>query len=357
MNSFGDVVDSIVNGEIRTEMSPVRRRTWPRFAYHFTDITNAVEVLAAGKLISRQRAQKSGVMRSDNASNSVIEHTDTDVQKYVRLYFRPKTPTQYYNEGFKTREQIENQRVPAYCPMPIFFLFDIEAVLALSGSGFSARSLALSDHGPIMNTVDDFQKLPFDHIYNDSALYGISEQLKRCIIAERQAEIVVRDELPLSCLEVILVRSTAERETLLTLLHDRDIDEWDDKILLGDEDTFNLERNHIQQVSLGEHMVEIYSITEDAYPAPWRGKNGVESVYALNPLDRDAFLRVQMQFLYRDEVRYIWPSEDKFGLLQSRIRIHSDTALTEYRVRVLLDGSIAFCGQIPKRSQEDDLPF
>ena len=36
---------------------------WPRFAYHYTDITNAVSILSSGFIFSRLDAQKSGVMK------------------------------------------------------------------------------------------------------------------------------------------------------------------------------------------------------------------------------------------------------------------------------------------------------
>lgn len=72
-----------------------------QFAYHYTDIHNAINILKEGKLYSRNLAIEKGLMVNDNASEEVISNTRSSVFDCVRLYFRPKTPTQYYNEGYK----------------------------------------------------------------------------------------------------------------------------------------------------------------------------------------------------------------------------------------------------------------
>ena len=51
-------------------------------------------------------------MRSDNASQSVISVTMDDAKDYARLYFRPLTPTQFHNEGYKP-EHIRKHEVNA----------------------------------------------------------------------------------------------------------------------------------------------------------------------------------------------------------------------------------------------------
>ncbi|WP_461243411.1 DarT ssDNA thymidine ADP-ribosyltransferase family protein [Secundilactobacillus muriivasis] len=118
-------------------MNPRKRTYWPRFAFHFTDINNAVSILKHRCLVSRNRAIAQGWMSNDNASQSVISTTSSVVENQVRLYFRPRTPTQFHNEGFKTKLARNDGRVSANCPIPVFFLFDLSQVLALSNSKFS----------------------------------------------------------------------------------------------------------------------------------------------------------------------------------------------------------------------------
>ena len=99
---------------------------WPKYAYHYTDVTNAVSILSSGKLYSRVKAGAKGVMENDNASRQVIDMTETRATSYVRFYFRPLTPTQYHNEGYKHRQIRYDGDINANVPVPVFLLFDLE---------------------------------------------------------------------------------------------------------------------------------------------------------------------------------------------------------------------------------------
>lgn len=186
---------------------------WPRYAYHYTDVTNAVSILSSGKLYSRVKAGAKGVMENDNASRQVIDMTETRATSYVRFYFRPLTPTQYHNEGYKHRQIRYAGDSNANVPVPIFLLFDLEKLLLMDGTQFSALSQA--GHGnPIYSGIDAFAALPFDSIYSSG--YCTAE-----VRAYRHAEILYPDEFPIeSCLKGIFVRNDCERSTLLNLLKD-----------------------------------------------------------------------------------------------------------------------------------------
>ena len=77
------------------------RAWWPNCLFHCTDIRNVVRILNSGELLSRVQAKASNTLEIDIASSDVIARTALEWQDYVRLYFRPKTPTQYNNEGFR----------------------------------------------------------------------------------------------------------------------------------------------------------------------------------------------------------------------------------------------------------------
>ncbi|MCK4449304.1 MAG: DUF4433 domain-containing protein, partial [Anaerolineae bacterium] len=72
---------------------------WPRYVYHFTDVRNAASIIQSGHLYSRAGAERRNLMKIDNASPQIIQQTRPEHLEYVRLYFRPRTPTQYRNEG------------------------------------------------------------------------------------------------------------------------------------------------------------------------------------------------------------------------------------------------------------------
>ena len=74
---------------------------WAYNAFHYTNLDNAVNILKSGFLYSRSQSSKNNLMQNDNASRKVIDITDPVIVNYARFYFRPLTPTQYYNEGYK----------------------------------------------------------------------------------------------------------------------------------------------------------------------------------------------------------------------------------------------------------------
>ena len=93
------------------------QRWWPDHLFHFTDILNAVKILNDGVMFSRLQLEKNKELITDIASKKVIESTDLKWKNYVRLYFRPRTPTQYTNEGFRPKDQ---RKLESHCPVPIF---------------------------------------------------------------------------------------------------------------------------------------------------------------------------------------------------------------------------------------------
>ncbi|SFC10290.1 protein of unknown function [Alkalibacterium subtropicum] len=214
--SFDTVLDQLESGEIYTGIHNSNRRGWFKYCYHFSHVENIVSILNDGRLLSRNQAIREGKMKSDNASQKVIDQTNPEYKDYVRFYFRPKSPTQYHNEGFKTREQLEISELGAQCAVPVFLLLDIRKLLSQPECLFTETSLAGSGPVSLYSTPEEFKKLPFDKIYHDRAL---SHDEKRSIIGHRHAEIIVPNSLPLDeYLMKIVVRTPAEKETLLALM-------------------------------------------------------------------------------------------------------------------------------------------
>ena len=122
------------------------------YIYHFTHLFNAIEVIKNRKILSRNKAKELGLLKYDSAGN-VVDRS-AKAHPYARFYFRPQTPTQFYNEclghdsksGYlKTWEywdeewiqcskwntyypQARNFGLPK-CPIPVFFKFDLKEVL------------------------------------------------------------------------------------------------------------------------------------------------------------------------------------------------------------------------------------
>lgn len=186
---------------------------WPNFVYHFTDVHNASQILQSGWIYSRSIMEDKDAAISENASMAVIEATIPENKTYGRLYFRPLTPTQYHNEGYKPVE-IRDPKINACCPVPIFICFSAVETLNFSDTKFVEKGLAGRRHN-FASGVEEFQKLNFSKIYHEGG-YGKEE----CDIRDyRQSEIVRENGFPVEpLLRVILCRTQAERETLLYLI-------------------------------------------------------------------------------------------------------------------------------------------
>jgi len=152
------VIDSIKNEKW------LQNKWWPNYLFHFTDISNAVKILTKEKFLSRSTLEKQGNFK-DIASSEVINNTREKWKEYVRLYFRPKTPTQYRNEGIRPAGKIE---LGAHCPVPIYFLFDSISILTKEDIYFTNGNLAAKGCNP-KNDIKDFENLPFEKIYHNKA--------------------------------------------------------------------------------------------------------------------------------------------------------------------------------------------
>ena len=146
------------------------RRVWPRYAFHYTDIRNAVKVLTSGHLYSRQHLEESGQLTVSSGSDEVLAFTDHWVKDCVRLYFRPKTPTQYWSEGVRSKSVLSNSKFPdAHCPVPVFFLFDLAEVLCLKQSRFSDRGLG-SHNYRILSSASELEQLNWQKTYHNGSV-------------------------------------------------------------------------------------------------------------------------------------------------------------------------------------------
>lgn len=188
---------------------------WPRYAYHFTNISNALKILETGKLYSRSSAVMLGVMNNDNASMQVIDMTNIEAKRNVRFYFRPLTPTQYYNEGYKHPDLRYSEDRNANCPVPVFFAFDLAKFLSLPGCTFSETSRA-GNAPALLSGVEEYSKLNFQMIYKNGPMEN--PEIEKLY---RQAELSQVSPMEInSCLSYILCRNEFEQSMLLMMLKD-----------------------------------------------------------------------------------------------------------------------------------------
>ena len=222
------------------------RDWWPCFLYHYTDVRNAVSILNTGVLYSRAEAEARQLMHTDNAHPEIIARTHSEHLHFVRLYFRPRTPTQYVNEGIKPPDQRGN----GHCPVPVFFLFGLVDVIGRDDARFSRGTLASHLHGHSSDRDYFVRTIPWRDVYGDGV--PPTDAAKKA----RAAEVVIPKCLPLgSALKGIYCRSPAERVTLLDGLADDVATTWANKIRTGFADFFVRRHPYIVNVSGREGRV------------------------------------------------------------------------------------------------------
>jgi hypothetical protein len=209
--------------EEQRNILPLNRNWWPKYFFHFTDIRNALGIIEKGWIYARNVATEQNIMCSNNASDTVLELSHSEIKEYARLYFRPRTPTQYNNEGYKPK-MVRKPDFNANCPVPIFFILDSNKVLNMDGVMFSETSCAGTSNINLLSGEKSYENLPFDKIYHDGVFL---QENRDDIVKHRQAEIVRLDGIPINeCLKGIVCRSIAEKHTLLYLLRTQNLDKY-----------------------------------------------------------------------------------------------------------------------------------
>lgn len=149
-------------------------------------------------------------MVENNASPDVIDQTRPWVHGTARMFFRPRTPTFFNNEGI--RPTAEGER-GSHCAVPIALLFDACSVLCLEAARISEGGLARRNVR-VSSGIDFLRTLPFELIFDDDVMRGD----KSDAVFRRHAEVVIEDALPVDPhLRFVYCRSEAERQTLMSL--------------------------------------------------------------------------------------------------------------------------------------------
>lgn len=201
---------------------------WKGYIYHFSHIDNAVEIIKNRKIQSRNKA----TIKGDAAGNVV--HLRNDAHDYARFYFRPNTPTQFYNEflgknttdGYNSKKDgwvswYDKARCLGFpkCPIPIFFKFSLQEVL------FKEEKKSCISNGNMQTSSTQFgsiekmiNKFGFEDLYYTPQQYATKEDYNKYRNFAQQ-EFLVKDELFFNGLDYqIICPSDSDKTLLINLL-------------------------------------------------------------------------------------------------------------------------------------------
>jgi len=202
------------------------RSKWPSRLFHHAPIQNAVRILTDGNL--RSRDDPENMKDKDVAAPGVIV-ARTHAHNSARLYFRPRTPTQYHIEGIRKSGECSYGN-DAHAPVLVMMVFDSRSVLSIPTIKFCDRNMQLGAAAPD-DTPEYFSNIPFDKVFHVGGIGG-----DRSIIDHRCAEVLALSPMPLKGnLQWIYCRTIAERETLLHLLGNPARAMWSNQIVVSDD--------------------------------------------------------------------------------------------------------------------------
>ncbi len=217
------------------------RTKWPDRLFHHSPLENAVSILRDGNL--RSRLDPANRRTKDVAAAGVIDNRD-EAHQFGRLYFRPKTPTQWHIEGIRRADECAYGEA-THAPILYMMVFDARSILTKPGIRFSDRNMQLGN-AEVGSGEDFFGEIPFAKVFHEGTTGG-----DRTIIDHRCAEVLVPSPLELSgTLQTVFCRTNAERQTLLYALGDQ-ASQWKDKLVVSDDTlVFNRRYVFVEEVTL-----------------------------------------------------------------------------------------------------------
>ena len=307
------------------------RRFWPHWLFRSDHVENAAEILNSGRLMSRAAAENQGLIRFDSGSPQYVRNLSAQHRNLVRLYFRPRAPTQYRNEGIRPQGRIE---YGAHMPVPVYLLFSAR-LLAEEGVFFSKGRL--NEAAEIGDSAEFLKSIDFRDVYHDGGVGRLGESDRRAkILNARHTEVVVENELPLDKLTHIVCRSAAERETLLNLLSTQARCQWIERTHVdeGHRRMFEKRGTFVQRAELsstGSQFLFYSNIVSDM-----RG-----------PFD--------LTIEWSVDGRTARARSKHFAVSERPVLYTLNPPAPKYRVRVSLDGNLAYLGDFDERYESEML--
>lgn len=290
------------------------RDKWPSRLFHHAPLENAALMLKDGNL--RSRNDPSNRKTVDVAAAGVIDNRSV-AHNYSRLYFRPRTPTQWHIEGIRKPGEC-SYGDSSHAPILVMFIFDARSILTTPGVRFSDRNMQLN-YATTGDTEEFFSSIPFDKVFHEGATSDRSTIDARC------AEVLAPSPMKLAgALQWIYCRSAAERDTLLHFLGDH-ADRWRGRIQISD-DLLVFEKKYV--------FVEEVSIDQDGVVGAFNPRRDRQKIHvAVQALASDGKLAID--FLNSSmEARPPAPS--------SRWRFPQKLRKGTYLITIRIEGHLAY---------------
>lgn len=188
--------------KIKLIVEKLKSRYGFRGPLHFTDFSNLDSIFKSGFVGSREYCETNGINFLDVADQEVIEHTNFEIKKCTRFYYKEKTPTLYRNEGIK------GDNATPHVPIPVYLLFD-EEILYFENTIFSNGN-AGSYYTDFGNNSEFFENMGWNLIFHRGPIYEGEDKI--LITRKRNAELLSLEPIELRYLKKIIFRCETDRK-------------------------------------------------------------------------------------------------------------------------------------------------
>lgn len=297
------------------------RKLWPHWLFRSDYIENAAAILNSGKLLSRSAAERNKLIVKDSGSPRHIGQLSREHRGYVRLYFRPRTPTQYRNEGIRPTTKIE---LDAHMPVPVYLLFSSTLLMEAEVAFTRGRLTAGTEIG---NSVEFLRRINFADVYHDRGVGAVGGSDRRSdILNARHSEVIVKNDSNLEYVRHVICRSASERETLLNLLSPEARKRWAQRIHVdeGRRILFYKRGTFVQSADLSE-----------------TGSRFV--FYANGDPDMRGPFHLHIEWIGRGDKRNY--ADRNFTVATEPLELVLPQPEPQYEVRITMNGDLAYLGR------------
>jgi hypothetical protein len=166
---------------------------------------------------------------------------------FGRMYFRPRTPTQFHIEGIRRDGEYYNNELGAHAPMLFMFVFSAKSVLSFPDTQFFVGNMQSAGtwFGP---SLEDFKQITFERVFHEGPFSADDGPITFC----RCAEVLAPSPLPIeNHLQAIICRTRAERQTLLHRIGEAAATRWASSMRVSDDmRVFERRFRYVEEVSI-----------------------------------------------------------------------------------------------------------
>ncbi len=174
--------------------------------HHYTDFQNFIKIMREGILHSRATLLSQSFF--DSGAQNIIENTDRDIKKFVRFFYKGRTPTLYHNEGIKPGN------VVPHMPIPVLLIFG-EDIAKHAGVEYLAGSGSRKERNETTDSAEAKIKFDWQLIFSRGP-YVVDQydpksiERKKLVTNKRNAEFLYPQKISTEYLKKIIFRTPAD---------------------------------------------------------------------------------------------------------------------------------------------------